>query len=358
MTDLRDLTAISHELVTRVDVVVDGTVGATLQAVAGEVVEEERRAVRRRATLTAVDPDGDLTRDGAEALLAPTGVELAIWRGARDGSDSDLAQLGVLRVTDFTVDDSGGGVQVSISAQDRARIVRRNIIIDPYTVNAGSNYADAIRDLIADRYPAAKFDFEPTSETTPQIVVEGDAWGEARSMAEAYGAEVFFDERGICRLRPVPDPDDDPIERTLYEGEDAVITELSREVSDDEAFNRVVVTAQGSVDPVAGEATDDNPASPTYIAGGYGIVTKEITDTRVSSASAAQSAAEGRLRKLLGLVEQVSVSAVPDPTLRVGHIVAIRRSRVGVDARYAVDRVTMPLDAGSPMTLRTRRRRL
>lgn len=77
----------------------------------------------------------------------------------------------------------------------------------------------------------------------------------------------------------------------------------------------------------------------------------------VTNVSQALSAGRAELNRRKGLTEQVSIESVPIPMLDVGQAVQAKDDVLGIDSRYIIDTMTMPLRLGT-MSLTTRRRRL
>lgn len=73
----------SHTAVCRCDVVRDGKVVATLDIHAGQVTSDGSAAQRTQIEIEVADPDGVLTPEDMNALLAPFGTRIQVWRGAR-----------------------------------------------------------------------------------------------------------------------------------------------------------------------------------------------------------------------------------------------------------------------------------
>lgn len=74
-----------------------------------------------------------------------------------------------------------------------------------YDIPAGTDYADAIRGVIADRFPGTVCKFDATGFVTPNLrlgTTPGSSpWQDAEDMANAIGYELAFDDDGaVCTL--------------------------------------------------------------------------------------------------------------------------------------------------------------
>lgn len=354
----------SHHLATSFTVLASGNnIGTIDEVIGGGVTLDATAATRGRLDLTLVD-DGTLglVPTDAGALLAPFGHELAVKRGIQyPNGDVELAGLGVFRLDSADIDDSAAGMQIKIAAPDRSAIVIDARFEEPYQVDAGQNYPDAIRDTLLAGYPSMQYDFAESDATTPLLLAaEGDdRWAFCQSMAEAIGMSLYFDGDGICVLRPVASLSNDPV-ATFAEGPNGALLSASRQWTRQGTYNRVIFTGEntGETVPVRGVATDDDPASPTYYYGPFGRVPMFQVSSFVTTDDQAASAAAAVLNRQLGIAQSVSFGSVVNPAIEPGDVCTITRERAGIDEPNVVDAITIPLDAASPMTGRTRARQV
>lgn len=284
-------------------------------------------------------------------------------RLSSDAGVSEYCPLGVFLIDDVAVTDSAAGAYVEISGSDMSRRIARNAWDTTYTVQPGTGYDEAIAAMVIDRMPDAELNFASTEQVTPQLQFgqssSNDPWQDVQQMAQSIGYEVFFDARGVCTLRAVPDPD---VAESQWEFEDIAnptITNLVRRVSDSNTFNKVIATGEGTGNdvPVQAIAIDDDPASPTYYLGAYGTVTYRFTSPLILTPDQAQAAADAMLRAVKGATEAVEIDVVPMPAIEPGDVVTVTRSRSKVEGRFLVDQLTTPLDPAETMHFTARRQR-
>ena len=170
--------------------------------------------------------------------------------------------------------------------------------------------------------------------------------------------DLYFDENGICRMRPIPDPDLGTPLMTYTDGDDSVLTSLARSLNTDESYNGVIYTGEGTnlSIGVIGEAWDDNPASPTYRVT-YGEVPLFKSSPTILTVAEAQDAAVAELRKVIGATERISWDQLVNPAHDVYDLVKVTRSESGVDATLMLDSVTIPLSPSATMNAVGRSRR-
>lgn len=311
-------------------------------------------AVRRRCTLDLSSNDL-LVRD-ANDLLWPRGNVIRLWGGISNGSYVEEFPLGVFRISAPNQSDTGT-VVTTVEASDLSRTVSRNRFQDLYVIPLGTNYADAIRELVLSRLPGTQFNFMPTSRTTPLLVFtsQDDPWAMAQKMAMSIGAEVFFDVDGLCVLRSEPDPATDPISWRYREGE-GILTGVSRKIDEELTYNVWIVTGESSsAAPVRAVARDDDPTSPTYYLT-YGEVPYFYTSAFIVSQAQAQDVADAFKRAGRPFLESVSVSSIPNFAHDASDVVEIERARASVSGKFVLDSIEIGLSVDGDMRLNTRKR--
>lgn len=334
--------------------------GATWQlAVNGDPIErlvpgtQTYTTVLTRVTLTRPTPDSPTPR------MHRMEVEIAV-----DTSVDELVPCGVFTLNDIVVNDSVRGLSIELSGADLSRRVARNRWDDTFVVAEGTNYADAIKMVIEDRLPSTVFNFSSTDRATPRLFfgeqASNDPWQDCLDMATAIGYELFFDARGICVLRPEPNPDVDDSVWTFEDVSNPTITELARRVTDENTYNKVIAMGEGTgnVAPVRATAIDDDPSSPTYYLGPYGTVTLIVRSPMIATEQQAQEAADALMRRVKGATEAIEMTAVPMPALEPGDVVTIQRGRAKVEGRFLLDQIRLPLGASDAMRAVGRRQRL
>lgn len=385
----------SHQVATRVEVLDDGEVTLTVDAIAGGVTLDQTAATRGRVDLTIADPD--LVPADPSAALAPYGNELRVYRGVlfpfgggveeladpgpggqawpitlwgtEEGSVDpaptptlvaiptvELVSLGIFRIDETTVTDNGDQLEIRVAGMDRSVRMIDARFEEPYTVPAGTNYATAIAACAQAAWPAVVTNLTATSLTTPLLVAEegADRWKFMQDMAASLGHALFFDGDGELVTRPVTTPAGAPV-ATISEG--GVLLSTGRRWNRQGTYNRVIATgenpAEGAV-PARGIATDDNPASPTYYYGSYGKVPRFYSSQFITTDAQAADAASAILSRELGTTQTVDFGSIVNPALEPDDIVTITRQRAGVGDSLIIDSITIPLAADQAITGTTR----
>jgi hypothetical protein len=343
----------------------NGTILSTTSPISGEVTIDSRRSVRRQCTLEFVDTDGTLIpTNNISSVLLPFNREVKIYRGIQyqDGTE-ELVPLGVFELTTVEISDTPEGVKISVEGSDRSlRIAKAKWINHEFYIDDATPKEAAITKILKDRYPNVKTDFPATGQVTsivyPSLDQSSDPWREALKISESAGMDLYFDENGIARMRPIPDPDLGKALVEYTDGEDSVLTQLGRNLSSDESYNHVIVTGEGTnlTIGVIGEAFDDNPSSPTYVTT-YGSVPIFKSSPNILTVAEATEAARAELKKVIGASEKITWDQIVNPAHDVYDLVKIVRSPSGVDATLMLDAISIPLAATSTMNAIGRSRR-
>ena len=356
----------SHKVTSRVEVLNQGNVEATLAVTAGSAKMDENADVRRSLSCSLGDPTGSLTPTTMADLLSPAGNELRVWRGITTPYVTAEVPLGVFGISDVDITSQiVGGVEIELAGFDRAKRVQEARFETTYVVPPGSNMGDAIQNLIRGRIGPVEFLFESTSVVTRAALVFNvgdDPWKAAQDMARSIGCEVFFDQLGRCVMRTVPDPDTAPIATEYAEGQNAILLGASRKLAREYTYNGVIASGESSAitnqsaAPVSATVWDDNPHSPTYYKGKFGMKPRLYVSPFITTPEQALSAARAILRQSLGLSEDVSFTAVVNPAHEPGDVVSIYVNRAKINARYVLSSFSVPLTHASSLSASTRRR--
>lgn len=275
----------------------------------------------------------------------------------------EMVQLGRFLINEVQIQDSPDGAVIEIAGNDLSRKIDRNRWDRTVVVPEGTLTTEAIKMLARNRFPNVVFNFVTSNERTPRLFfgeqAQNSPWQDMLDLARDIGCELFFDAYGVLTLRKVPDPNVDEAQFIFDERSKPTITELTRRVTDEDTYNYVIVTGESSYNqrPVRGTAADDDPGSPTYVGGPYGVVALRVTSPAVVTEYQAWEAARALLRKKKGATEQVDITAVPMPALEVSDVVGVERTRSKVTGRFLADYIYIPLGASEQMRLTCRRQR-
>jgi hypothetical protein len=360
-----------HRIATLAQIVSGGTVLATFNVEPTSLVTVDRNSALR-TICTAVLTEGQRTDGGLVIPRSPSdpfytvGNEMTIARGITyPNGDQELVQMGVLGLETVSIDDNGGDLTVTITGADRGRALQRAGFTDVYVVPPGTATVAAIQALIGSVSTGISFsynfaDVPGVTGSTPLIYKPGeDPLAHALELADSIGCELFPDRWGVWTLIPIPDPSRQPVAWSYDEGDGNLATEMVRTISRANVFNYWIAQGQGTgvTTPVQGIAFDDNPASPTYIGGGFGVVVAPIiTSPALVSQAQCLVAAQAAKFKGLGTIESLEVKAVPRPDHSVDDVIEATRVRLGIPTQSleVVDSFTMGMGTDGVMDMQTR----
>lgn len=360
----------SHTVHNYIDVVTNDNRTFRLEATGGSVSVDRTADIRRRCTVSCVDPDGTITPTSAASILTPYGTLIKPYRGVRYTSgplagSTEVVPLGVFWLSKAEVRDQvGGSPAISLEAFDFSRNIQRALFVDPWTVNTGTNVIDAIKAIVNRTFPDATFDtFASQVTVNAPLVFDVDTspWDAIQSLATSAACEVFFTATGVVKIAPPVDIDHLPAPVFSYiEGPDCTMLDLDVVFTDDPGFNGVVLTGESAgsdTPPVRSVMWDTQPSSPTYYKGPYGQVPMFVTDSTVTTQSDADAAAAAQLNQILGFSSQLNATITVNPALDANDVVQVTRARSGVNAKYAVDSLTIPLGPGGTSSISLRQKR-
>jgi len=334
-------------------------------------------SVMSRVTLNRV-----LSTD-ASPTVSLLDVEVAI-----DSTYNEMVSLGVFLITQVDITESGGtsgggasgsggsgngvtgsggtstggGLSVTLSGIDLSYQISRNTWDEIFYVPAGTNYADAIEEIIANRAAGGlNFNFASTEHLTQSLFLFGttqgnDAWQDAQDLATAIGYETYFDPNGVPVLRPIPNPSLSPTVWVVEDTANPTMVSYTRSMTDATTYNKVIVQGEstGNAAPVTATAEDLDPASVTYTKGPYGVVTTIFTSALIGTVDQAQQVADALLNLVKGASETVQIDMVPNPALEPGDVIAVYRTFNGqkiIQGTFLINSISTPLAPGQAQTL-------
>lgn len=356
----------SHTVYSYVDITSTNQQQFRLPVTSGDVQVDRTADVRRRCSVTCIDPSGDLVPQNAQSILTPYGTEIRPYRGVKyaDGT-TETVPLGVFRIAKVSVNDTvGGSPDIKLEAYDLSRTVQRNKFTSPYVIAVGTNVITAIKAILSRTLPDLNYDSISTAlVTTGPIMydVSDDPWKAVTDLATTLGCEIFFNAKGWAVIAPSVDIDALPSPNFTYiEGQGCTMLDLDRVFSDEPGYNGVIVSGESTGDelpPVRAVVWDSEPSSPTYHLGPYGEVPLFVTNSIVKTVDDASAAAAALLSQQLGFSSQLSISTTVNPALDCSDVVQVIRERTAISGLYAIDAVTVPLAASSTQALTLRQKR-
>lgn len=345
----------SHTSWQYVDVIGPTNIVKRLHVTTGTVTVDRTAQFRRSALITCIDPDGTFMPKNQSSILTPFGTTVMPYRGIKypDGS-IEVYPLGVYNLSSIVATSTNplnlAGTTIQIECYDRSRSMSRDKFLTAYSIDAGTLITDAIKILVRRTYPFTKFHCMTHHLTNPYPLTYAagdDPWTAAQDLATAIGAQVYFDVWGDCvidfpaDIRSLGSPDWDYIE-----GQGCTMTDISAVYTDDPGYNGVIMTGAttGTDDPpVQGVSWDTDPSSPTYYMGAYGQVPEFVTNSNITTAVDAQTAAAALLGAQLGFATGLDITCWTNPALEIDDVIEVESPEVNATGRFVLDSFTVPM---------------
>jgi hypothetical protein len=332
----------------------------TPEVLDGQVDVDADADVTRQCSLTLYDPshslqlDSDSPDDGALHADRMLHVVYSVLVPALN----DRVDVPVFTgpIVSFERSDD----EVSIHALGKEELAL-NEIWRPLTLKKGMSKVEAIRTILAERTGETRFDFpEIDKPRLPHRVSLGrmvSAWKRARRIARSMNRQLYYDGRGVCRLRVRPRR---PV-FTFYGGADhpkaANITKPVHVTHDFTEIKNVVWVKGGkpkgakrAVHAVA-VAPRSHPLSPWRLGrnGEQRYLVEEIDNDAIRSSKEAKRRAEAKLEDLLTETVGVTFAAIPIPHLDPLDVVRVVTDDFTANVRLR--KFSLPLTTGGEMTV-------
>lgn len=346
-----------------------------MKVVSGSITTDELRAVQGtgQAQLLVDEETADavipLTVGAAFSPTAPARIHVQFHAPG----DDDLMDYGVYEIEIVDINYTQTGVVLDAEISDNSRRVERARFWRPVKIPAKTLYDTAFHTLLDDILGDSEVEIAPTKARTGllEFDTQADRLAAVREMATAIGFRFDWNVHGRGNVRISEDIDTlDDVEPvwTFIEDGNAKLLTIKRLLTDERTYNGVIAmgeTTGSDKPPVRAEWWDRNPHSPTYFdpirpeESQYGPVPFFYVSEFITNKLQALLAARARLPKVLGLVEILTITAIPHPGIVPGDPIQVVDEKTGISGLFIVENVTMPLTgATGRMSITCRDRRL
>jgi hypothetical protein len=334
--------------------------GVEIAVLGGDVKSSASAEIRSTLDLTTSEAWPRTPSD----LITPYGNEIYVERGIDYGNGrTEWVGLGYFRIETPEQDTVPDGV-ITLSGSDRMAGIRDARFLAPRQFPALMTRGDVVELLIREVYPSAAVVWDDAvlkaGSIGRTIITEDDRLGCLRDLLTSVASVGYFDHRGVFVVKPAPTASGAAV-FDIDAGTNGVLIRMSRALTREGVYNAVVATGEAgdTAAPARAVVANLDPNSPTYYRGRFGPVPMFYSSPFLTTNAQALASATALLRKQLGLPYQVDLEAVPNPALEPGDVVRARyprrsRSRSLLTEKHVLDEVTIPLDATSPVVLKTR----
>ncbi|MHB8188925.1 MAG: hypothetical protein ACYDHP_00565 [Ferrimicrobium sp.] len=327
---------------------------------------------RRSASISLLLQPSELAGLAAwQHPLAPAGNEVVpFFTLSAPGIAPMTINLGTLPIVTTEATDTGSDLVVKVSASDRSWLLNEAKLLSPYSIPSGSSIAEAIADLAGQAWKGRgilPLALQPTNAMIPStgaIVKAGKSWWAGMTeLADAAGWELYLDCNGVLVGRPIPNPAfQTPVWSTGGLATGPTLAKLKS--TRNKIYSAVGVVGTGSAlvadkkgilrqksVPINATAQVQDPSSPLYVGGAFGVVGELLRNVQVTSQAQGAAIAANTLTLQVGSFGALSVGTLPNPALDVDDVITITAPRIGVQGNYVLDGWTLSLKpAGATFT--------
>lgn len=320
----------------------------SLRVSGGTVTVDETSKVRRTLTLTVANTDVDPVSAGD--LLAPFGTDLRPYAGIvyTDGS-IEYAPLGVFRLTEPA---RPGLLQpLTLTGSDYARVMTDARFLTPWVTSPGVLITTEIRAMALDAVPGLTvLDYTGSRATTTSATWEKDRWEAMLALAQAIGAELYFDATGALVIRPMPITPGASVWSCDAGSPSANLLDVAVGLSGSGVYNAVVATsAPAGQSPVTAIAYQQSGP----LAWSTGWRRPRFWSTQLPmTVDQLNATATALLARSVAVSRQMDPTSLPNYALEAGDPITVRLPTGTSEVRFA-SRFTLPLEPGvMPLTTR------
>lgn len=287
-------------------------------------------------------------------LLAPFGNEIRAFCGVRLGDGDTTYTWPVFRGRIRQVRQYSSG-SVSVTCTDRASDVVDHEFVSPQNSQPTNSVFIEFQRLVIDAVPDAVFGASDSFDSpVQQLTWELDRGSALDEMARSVGALWYCLADGSFVMRRYPWTQAALPVITLTTAFGGTINSWEALRDRNNIYNVVTVTGErlNGQAPVYGTVSDDNPASPTYVGGGFGVRSLLDRLQTPSTQGGAVGAARERLAASIAPVEAFQLRCSADASLELGDAVLLNID--GREALQVVSALSVPLTTEGDMFISTR----
>lgn len=326
--------------------------GLHMRVVGGDVEYDASAEIRSTGGVTVAEA----WPNARDLSFAPYGSEVFLARGVETGAGGTLwAPMGYYRISKTAQADAARGT-LALDLDDRMATIIDSRFMQPRQWLTGTTVGDIINEVVLEVYPDAVIVWDDDSDESQlgrSLISEESRLEVIKTLADGLGKIYYWDEIGQLVFKDIPSETD--VIWTVNAGPNGVMVQADRSLSRDGVYNAVVVTGEGAdqITPVRAAAINAQESSPTFFGGPFGRVPRFYSSSFITTQAQAEGAAVNLLRQSLGAPYDVGLSAVPNPAVRPYDVIRVVYND-GTREIHIVDRVTIPFDVDSPITIATR----
>lgn len=317
----------------------------------GSVSAQLQSRVTRTATFSVAP---QWFPDSPDDPFSPSHAIVTIEAGiAYPNGDPEVFPVFTGRVYSARLSAAG---DVTFRADDLAAEVTVADFEQPFPSQPGASTVAEIRRIVRAAYPTAAFGPDDVDDApVPRLVWDDDPGKALDDLATVAEARWYTLGNGRFVVRRLDYTGVTPV-LSLHDGPEGTLVSADIEVSADDTFNSVVVTAErldGDA-PLRAIERNNNSLSPWRFGGPFGRRVRKLRLQTATTPYEAQRAARSQLTAYSALTRQWTMECVPDYRIEPGDV--IQASYRGITDTQVIDSVTYPIDVDGTMSLSGRSR--
>jgi uncharacterized protein DUF5047 len=279
-------------------------------------------------------------------LLAPYGNELRVFQSVKGGAGTPyIWQTFRGRINECSLQDGG---TVSVGCLDRAADVNDAGFQGPENSTVGNPITVEFQRIVKEGVIDATFgDLDSSSAVTPALTWEWDRGSACDDLATTAGCFWYALANGDYVMRFIPWSIDQQPLLTFSDGPGGSLVSAVPTLSREGVFNQVTVVAERAdgTAPTFFAASDNNPESPTFIGGPFGVKAKLVTTQATITQSQTSELARVSLAQAKALTQTWAISMPTDPSIELGDVFTISARDLPPQVQV-VSSFSFPLIAG------------
>jgi hypothetical protein len=285
------------------------------------------------------------------------GRTLKVYYGISESASNDpfYTLIGTFHVKGAKASGSAQARSVSLTGADLSYVVSKARFTTSGTIAATTKVVDQIRTFLsAIGYTTFNFIASDALCAEQTYARSDDRLALCNKLASNAGLVFYFDVHGIPTIIVQPDPKTQPVAWRYDTTDETTLPVISatREVTDDQVYNHVLVVGENGDSGTFGEAYISDPNDPLYVGSSFqnDIPYFIITANGTSNADAVARATK-QLNTSRKPFDKVTLNIYPNPYMEYGDIVYVNETLTGIKGNYVLDTATLSFDRSTAMTV-------
>jgi hypothetical protein len=323
----------ANEIVTTLDVIVQGYIGLDFQA------------VRRELHITIVDVNGTLTPGLATDLLAPKGTEMRVYRGLYipDLADYEYVPMGVYGIVSPATRANEAGHKVEIKGFDRLDALRARQFEAAFTIPAGTDASAGVAMIVAAQMPDVQLRVTTSGYALPETVIAqlASPYDAIKDISAAANLIFYFDPLGTAVAEPFTEQ---ATGITYTVGPTGLLMESNQTWDNTNVASGVIVKG-ANPDKTTFSVTkwDVDPTSPTYSLGPFGRRPYGYYSELLTTVPQAQAVCDRLYATQVRMPHLAEIYTRGGPQHDIGDLITVVDPRTKLNGDYVIKSGTMPL---------------